>query len=61
MVRTAVVFFLLALVSMLLGAYGIAGVSMEAGKLLLITFMVLAGVSLIAGLMTGGGRPTHLP
>jgi uncharacterized membrane protein YtjA (UPF0391 family) len=60
MVRAAIMFFVLALVAMLLGAYGVAGISMELGKLLLITFLVLAGVSLIVGLV-GGRRPTMLP
>ena len=61
MVRAAIMFFVLALVAMLLGAYGVAGVSIEVGKLLLITFLVLAGVSLIVGLVGGGRRPTMLP
>lgn len=60
MVRAAIVFFVLALIAMLLGAYGVAGVSMEMGKLLLITFLILAGVSLVVGLVSGR-RPTSLP
>jgi uncharacterized membrane protein YtjA (UPF0391 family) len=60
MVRAAIVFFVLALVAMLLGAYGVAGVSMEMGKLLLITFLILAGVSLVVGLVSGR-RPTTMP
>ncbi len=60
MVRAAIVFFVLALIAMLLGAYGVAGVSMEMGKLLLITFLILAGVSLVVGLVSGR-RTTHLP
>ena len=60
MVRAAIVFFVLALIAMLLGAYGVAGVSIEMGKLLLITFLILAGVSLVVGLVSGR-RPTQLP
>ena len=60
MVRAAIMFFVLALVAMLLGAYGVAGVSVEMGKLLLITFLILAGVSLVVGLVSDR-RPTTLP
>jgi len=60
MVRAAIVFFILALIAMLFGAYGVAGVSMEMGKLLLITFLILAGVSLVVGLVSGR-RPSTLP
>jgi uncharacterized membrane protein YtjA (UPF0391 family) len=60
MVRAAIVFFVLSLVAMLLGAYGVAGISLEMGKLLLITFLILAGVSLVVGLLSGG-RPNQLP
>lgn len=60
MVRAAIVFFVLALIAMLLGAYGVAGVSIEMGKLLLVTFLVLAGVSLVVGLVSGRS-PTQLP
>jgi len=60
MVRAAIVFFVLALIAMLFGAYGVAGVSMEMGKLLLITFLILAGVSLVVGLVSGR-RPSTLP
>jgi uncharacterized membrane protein YtjA (UPF0391 family) len=60
MVRAAVVFFIIALIAMLFGAYGIAGITIEMGKLLLITFLVLAGVSLIVGLVSGR-QPRQLP
>lgn len=60
MVRASIVFFVLALIAMLLGAYGVAGVSIEMGKLLLITFLILSGVSLVVGLI-GGKRPSQFP
>lgn len=60
MVRAAIVFFVLALCAMLLGAYGVAGVSMDMGKVLLVTFLVLSGVSLVLGLVSSK-RPTQLP
>lgn len=55
MLRAAIVFFVLGLVAMLFGAYGIAGVSIEVGKLLLMVFIVLAILSFVVGLIKGGG------
>ena len=59
MIRAAILFFVLALVAMLFGAYGVAGVSVEAGKLLLMAFLVLAVVSFAVSLFTG--KRTQLP
>lgn len=56
MLRAAIAFFVLALVSMLFGAYGIAGLSVEIGKLLLTVFLVLAVISFFVG-MIGGKSP----
>ncbi len=53
MLRAAIVFFGLALVAILLGATGFAGVSMEIGKLLLFVFLGLAVLSFIISLLTG--------
>jgi uncharacterized membrane protein YtjA (UPF0391 family) len=53
MLRAALVFFAIALIAMLLGATNFAGISMELGKTLLGVFLVLAVISLIAGLVTG--------
>lgn len=61
MLRAAVVFFVLALVAMLLGAGGVAGVSMEIGRTLLVVFLVLAVISFIASLVSGRGGPRVLP
>ena len=58
MLRAAIGFFVLGLVAIVFGASGIAGVSMEIGKLLLGVFLVLAVISLVAGLVTG--RSTRL-
>ena len=60
MLRAALGFFILAIIAILFGANGIAGVSMEVGKLLLFVFLVLAVISGIAGLITGRS-PKHLP
>jgi uncharacterized membrane protein YtjA (UPF0391 family) len=53
MLRAAIAFFVLALIAILLGATGIAGVSMDIGKTLLFVFLVLAVISFVASLVTG--------
>ncbi len=60
MIRAALGFFVLALIAIVLGANGVAGVSMEAGKILLFVFLVLAVLSGVVGLVTGKG-PKSLP
>lgn len=59
MLNAAITFFVLALVAFLLGATGIAGVSMEIGKTLLMVFLVLAVVSFVINMLRGrkGGGP----
>lgn len=59
MLRAAIIFLVLALVAYFLGAGGVAGLSMEAARLLLIAFIVLAVVSGIVALVSG--RRTPLP
>lgn len=56
MLRAAIAFFILALIAILFGATGFAGVSMEIGRTLLIVFLVLAALSFIGGLFTGRGK-----
>lgn len=53
MIRAAVSFFILALVAYVLGANGIAGISIEIGKTLLVVFLVLAVISFVASIITG--------
>jgi uncharacterized membrane protein YtjA (UPF0391 family) len=53
MINAAVTFFIIGLVAYVLGANGIAGLSIEAGKLLLIVFCVLAVLSFLTNLVTG--------
>lgn len=60
MLRAAFGFFVLALVAILLGANGLAGMSMEVGKLLLFVFLALAVLSAVIGLVTGKS-PKQLP
>lgn len=60
MLRAAILFFVLGLLAMAMGAYNVAGVSLDVGKLLLIGFAILAGLSLIVGLFNGRS-PRVLP
>jgi uncharacterized membrane protein YtjA (UPF0391 family) len=53
MLRAAIVFFVLGLVAMLLGATGFAGLSVDIGKTLLLVFLILAAVSFVASLVSG--------
>ncbi len=60
MLRAAVIFFVLGLVAILLGATGFAGVSMDIGRMLLIAFLALAVISFLASVLTGKS-PRSLP
>lgn len=60
MLRAALGFFVLALVAVILGASGVAGVSMEIGRALLVVFLILAVISFVAGIVSGRG-PTIRP
>lgn len=53
MLRAAITFFVIGLLAILFGAYNVAGVSIELGKILLIVFLALALVSLLISLFTG--------
>lgn len=53
MLRAAIAFFVLAIVSILFGMGGIAGVSIEIGRMLLTVFLVLALFSFFIGIATG--------
>lgn len=60
MIRAAIAFFVLAIFAIVLGATGIAGVSMEIAKILLFVFLVLAVLSFLGSMLTGRG-PKQLP
>lgn len=60
MLRAAIAFFILGLIAILFGANGIAGLSMDAGKLLLAVFVVLAVVSLVFNAVSGRKPPRVL-
>ncbi len=53
MLRAAIAFFIIGLLAMFLGANGIAGLSVEVGKLLLYVFLALAVVSFLVSLFSG--------
>ena len=53
MLRAAITFFVIALLAIIFGATGFAGVSMEIGKTLLGVFLVLAVISFIFSLVSG--------
>lgn len=59
MIRAAISFFILALVAYVFGAYGLAGMSMEVGKLLLVIFLVFAAISFLAAMLSGK-KPNQL-
>ena len=60
MLRASIAFFVLALISIMLGANNIAGLSLEIGKVLLYVFLALAVISFIVSLLTGRS-PKNLP
>lgn len=60
MLRAALVFFILGVVAILLGAGNIAGISLEIGQSLLAVFLILSIISLVVSLFSGR-NPTTLP
>jgi uncharacterized membrane protein YtjA (UPF0391 family) len=60
MIRAAVGFFVLAILAFILGANGIAGISLEIGKMLLGIFLTLSIITLLVGLVGGGGNTRQL-
>lgn len=61
MLRAAIAFFILAIVAFIFGASGIAGMSMEIGRILLFVFLVLAVISFVVNLVsTRGSRGPKL-
>lgn len=50
MIRTAILFFVLALVALLFGMNGVAGLSMEIGKFIVLVFIAISALTFIAAL-----------
>lgn len=61
MLRAAIIFFVLGLVAILLGANNFAGLSLEVGKIILFAFLILAAISFLGALLTGRQGPKALP
>lgn len=61
MLRAALGFFIVALVAILFGATGFAGVSMEIGRTLLFVFLVLAAISFVVGIIGGRRGSARIP
>lgn len=59
MLRAAVAFFILAILAYVFGAYGIAGLSVEIGQILLWVFIIFALLSFAGSYLTGN-RPKKL-
>ena len=53
MLRAAIIFFIIAIVAFIFGASGIAGMSMEIGRLLLMIFLALAIISFLINVISG--------
>lgn len=53
MLRAAITFFVIGLLLFVLGFYGVAGVSLEVGKLILFMFIIFSVITFIAALATG--------
>jgi len=60
MLRASIGFFVFGFIAFILGFYGIGGLSIELGKILLIAFVFLAVISLIVALITGR-KVTRIP
>ena len=57
MIRWALGFFIIALIAAFLGYGGIAASAAGIAKIMFFGFLVLAAISLVAGLVRGTGRP----
>lgn len=60
MFGASVVFFVIGLLAILFSALGLAGMSLDIGRTLLVTFFALAVVSFLAGVV-GGKTPPASP
>jgi uncharacterized membrane protein YtjA (UPF0391 family) len=55
MLRWALAFFIIAIIAAFFGFGGISAGAASIGKILFFGFLVLAGISLVVGLLRGGG------
>jgi len=54
MLRAALLFFIIGWVAYAFGVYGVAGLSIELGRILLAAFLFIAVVSVLFSLISGG-------
>jgi uncharacterized membrane protein YtjA (UPF0391 family) len=59
MLRAALAFFIIGIIAYVVGAYNIAGVSIEVGKIIMFIFLILAVLSFLLTLLTGT-KPKNL-
>lgn len=59
MIKASIAFFILAIISLLLGLGGVAGLSMDIAKILIAVFLVLAVLGFFVRIL--GGKQSHLP
>ena len=53
MIRASIAFFILGIVAYVVGATGLAGLSVDIGETLLVVFLVFAAISFVAAMVTG--------
>lgn len=53
MLNASIVFFVIAIVAYVLGAFGVVGLSLEIGKTLLVVFLVLSVTGFIVSMLRG--------
>jgi uncharacterized membrane protein YtjA (UPF0391 family) len=61
MLSWALAFFIIALVAAFFGFSGLAAGAASIGKVLFVGFLILAAISLVAGLIGGRRGTRHLP
>ena len=59
MIRAAILFFGLALVALLFGLNGVAGLSMEIGKVIVLVFIAILALTFIAALAATRTQKKH--
>ena len=60
MLRLAVLFFVLALIAMALGATHMSGTAVEVSRIFVMIFLFLAILTGIVGIFKGRGPPKHI-
>ena len=61
MLSWALAFFIISLIAAFFGFSGLAAGAAAIGKVLFVGFLILAAITLVAGLLGGRGTRGHLP